>query len=656
MSGQNKRGAASAALLPHHRAMIEASAITGDVAAARGYWSATKAKELERHFGPTQRRLAPALVVPVYDVHGEVAFRQLRPDEPRTVDGKVRKYEMPHGVRMAVDVPPAARPMIGNPTIPLVITEGVRKADSAVGIGLCTIDLLGVWNWRGRNGDGGLTALADWEDVALNDRVVYLAFDSDLMQKHEVRAALDRFAVFLRKRDASVRYILLPSGDGGAKVGLDDYIAAGHDRDDVLALATDRLPTSPHSPEGVRSRTDVDVDPVDLSTAVAVYQHWLHLPDPTPLYVLWGAIVANRLPGDPVWLLLVGASGAGKTEIVRACGDLPECAHISTLTEAGLLSGTADSDRAHDATGGVLRQIGAHGVIVAKDFTSILAMERDSRGKVLAALREIYDGSWTRPLGTDGGRQLTWSGKAGLVGGVTPEIDRQHLVMATMGQRLLLYRMDMHGDDAVDATTRALGNVDDVDRMRAELRSAALGALAGTADTKPRTLTIDERTFLVELARFVAHARAGIYRERGEVVGKVESELPTRLVMALGALLRAMGVVGVPHAAATAAVVQTAMGCIPNLRREALWALYDADDDPSTSALARDLGHPTISTRRALEDLAVHRLVDREPQGQGKADLWSLRGETRALLGKVRACEGGAYPFRTKWRGPRRGR
>ena len=43
-------------------------------------------------------------------------------------------------------------------------------------------------------------------------------------------------------------------------------------------------------------------------------------------------------------------------------------------------------------------------MIVAKDFTSVLAMDTNYRGKVLAALREVYDGDYTRQLGTDGGR------------------------------------------------------------------------------------------------------------------------------------------------------------------------------------------------------------------------------------------------------------
>jgi hypothetical protein len=64
-----------------------------------------------------------------------------------------------------------------NPYVPLIVTEGLRKADAAVSVGVCCLGLLGVWNWRGRNEVGGATALVDWERIALKGRSVYLAFD-----------------------------------------------------------------------------------------------------------------------------------------------------------------------------------------------------------------------------------------------------------------------------------------------------------------------------------------------------------------------------------------------------------------------------------------------------------------------------------------------
>jgi len=62
--------------------------------------------------------------------------------------------------------------------------------------------------------------------------------------------------------------------------------------------------------------------------------------------------------------------------------------------------------RTPEATGGLLRKLGDHGLLVIKDFTSILSMNRDMRAEVLGAVREVHDGRWSRNVGTDGGQTL----------------------------------------------------------------------------------------------------------------------------------------------------------------------------------------------------------------------------------------------------------
>src|SRR5437764_236264 len=63
------------------------------------------------------------------------------------------------------------------------------------------------------------------------------------------------------------------------------------------------------------------------------------------------------------------------------------------------------------------------------------------RAELLGALREVYDGSWSRDVGADGGRHIEWQGKAAVIAGCTTAIDSAHGVMSVMGERFLLVRM-----------------------------------------------------------------------------------------------------------------------------------------------------------------------------------------------------------------------
>jgi len=237
--------AASSVLLPQHELLLRHSSISSDVASARGYRSVTIKAELERLGFSKQQARTPALLIPIWGTTGEIVLYQSRPDEPRILRGKSIKYETPRGARMVLDIPPRVREWLGDPSRPLFITEGVRKADAAVSMDLCCIDILGVWNFRGTNELGGKTVLGDWEYIAFNDRPTYLAFDSDVMTKPEVHAALVRLKAFLETRGARVMLIYLPSGSGGEKVGLDDFLASGHGIEDLLSLASPIVQPAP---------------------------------------------------------------------------------------------------------------------------------------------------------------------------------------------------------------------------------------------------------------------------------------------------------------------------------------------------------------------------------------------------------------------------
>ena len=196
------------------------------------------------------------------------------------------------------------------------------------------------------------------------------------------------------------------------------------------------------------------VEKRSLSDVEEAFTRWVKDADPVPTRAVLADYVANReFDGDPVWLMLVGGSGVGKTERLIPLAVMPDVVLESSITgPAALLSGTGRKDRAKDASGGVLRKLPpGGGVLLLKDFTSILEMHRDARAEVLAALREVYDGRWDRSVGADGGRTLTWTGHLGLIAGCTTAIDSAHAVMSVMGTRFLLVRLQGNKDIAGSA-------------------------------------------------------------------------------------------------------------------------------------------------------------------------------------------------------------
>ena len=232
----------------HHLAMLAASGITPEHAALRGYETITDKSRLAKlGIVVAARSHVPGLLVPLLRVDGSRWGCQYRPDVPRTLQGKPVKYETPHGQRNGLDVPPGVGPMLGDPSIPLFITEGSKKADCGALHGLCVVALTGVWCWRGTNSAGGKVALADWQDVALNGRRVIIAFDGDVARKESVQKAAHALSGYLAIKGARVECLWLP--DTNQKTGLDDYLMAGHTVDDLWKLVKPTQPPPSNKPK-----------------------------------------------------------------------------------------------------------------------------------------------------------------------------------------------------------------------------------------------------------------------------------------------------------------------------------------------------------------------------------------------------------------------
>ena len=75
-----------------------------------------------------------------------------------------------------------------------------------------------------------------------------------------------------------------------------------------------------------------------IDEVIEVFGRCLIMKDPTPLYAVFGAVAANLLPGDPVWLGIIAPPSSAKTEILNSLSNLPNVVQVSSLSPASFLS------------------------------------------------------------------------------------------------------------------------------------------------------------------------------------------------------------------------------------------------------------------------------------------------------------------------------
>lgn len=366
--------------------------------------------------------------------------------------------------------------------------------------------------------------------------------------------------------------------------------------------------------------------PISLIEAHDVFRKWFGPNyDTDALDAMLAAVAVERFDdgSDPVWLLIVSGPGAAKTETVQALDGIGAVITSAISSEAALLSATPKRERAKTATGGLLRRIGDRGVLVIKDVTSILSMNRDLRARVLAALREVYDGSWYREVGTDGGQSIPWTGRIAVIGAVTTAWDTAHAVVSSMGDRFVLVRLDST-TGRQPAGRQAIGNTGEEITMRAELAAAAAGVIAGMELT-PVPLNEAETDVLLAAADLVTLARTGVeYDYQGNVVDAHSPEMPTRFAKQLAQIVRGAVAVGMDRPDALRLAIRCARDSMPPMRL-AIIDYLAACPHSSTAEVRKGIDKPRNTVDRqlqALHMLGVLECDEQEYAANGGRSKW----------------------------------
>lgn len=360
-------------------------------------------------------------------------------------------------------------------------------------------------------------------------------------------------------------------------------------------IADRRTPT----PAGSRT-------PITLANVHDEFARWLGPEyDLDAIDAVLATAAAEKLKGDPLWLLLVSGSGNAKTETVSPLAGAGALVTSTISSEGALLSGSSTREKAKDSTGGLLRRIGTRGVLVIKDVTSILSMDRNTRAGMLAALREVHDGRWQRNVGTDGGKTLTWEGRIAVVGAVTTAWDQAHSVIASMGDRFVLLRLDSH-IGRQSARQQAMRNCGSENLMREAFADVVARMLATVNPAADHPLTDAEHDRIGQAADLVTLCRTAIeYDYKGDVLDSHAPEMPTRFAKQLVQMLRGALAIGMDRTRALRLAMRCARDSMPPLR---LAILDDVAANPRsrTHDVRTRLQKPRATVDRQLQ--ALHML------------------------------------------------
>lgn len=368
-----------------------------------------------------------------------------------------------------------------------------------------------------------------------------------------------------------------------------------------------------------------------IYTLASQFQQYLHMPDPAALYALMGAVAGNMLHGgDPLWLMIVGPSGSGKTTLLKSLRRIGGVHLMGDVdTKAAFLSGVKKKEQAAGSKGGLLNEIGKQGAFVWYEFTAVLQLPRDALKSILTALRQIYDGYYSRDVGTEGHRKLEWTGRLAAFAGVTNAIDQAHEFGSQMGERFILYRLPM--TDGWGESYKSL------ERKTHETREGTAEDLAllveaffhsldmGWEGQPVRELDTGEKNRLIAAGQFAAKSRSGVLRDfhNREIVDVPTSEAPMRFIQQFERLYLGMEAIGVDEEDRWRVVGKVTMDSMPQVRRVAMEAIM-ARGSVAGGGKAAGLGEvgdamrvSAATVKRVVEDLEVHGLVVHAEEGKG---------------------------------------
>ena len=478
------------------------------------------------------------------------------------------------------------------------------------------------------------------------DKEVFVCLDNDTPGEKGTYKVLQR----LEGLTKSIQFVNWPSSFPEGFDFRDLYLK---DKDRALKAIKNLLSaTCPGEPILEPSGTDsLEGKGLSVKKVIAGFREGLYLPDPTVLSVLFGAVFANRLEGDPLWLFLVAPPGGSKTELLMSLSESPLISTTSSLTPHALISG------ANMVGGGdpsLVPKLDER-VLIVKDFTTILSMPANKRDEIFGILRDAYDGQCEKFFGN--GIHRAYESKFGIIAGVTPIIESFSASSSMLGERFIRFRLK-HGEQVKNGEAiimAAIAGISSENKLRDGLKVVAQKALSRKVDlSKTPTISNSMAMKITRLAQWVASLRGVVNREKytNIVQSRPTREVGTRLAKQFAKL--GIGI-AIFHNLPTVddlvyrIVIKVARSTVPDRIEEVVKHLFLRSQKQFASAkeISKWSNLPQQTTRALMEDATLLKISHQDPKSM--LGGWKL---SNAILRLMRPLQ--LYKDETEWIGAKK--
>jgi len=309
---------------------------------------------------------------------------------------------------------------------------------------------------------------------------------------------------------------------------------------------------------------------------------------------------AHYIPGEPLWVRIVGGSRSGRTELLRALIKDEDSTEMEALTPAsirgGLRGGAKVLDRVNEKR------------VITKDLVPLITTRKDIRLEIFGLLRSVKDGSLSSDFGTAEGH-IQQEGTFDWILAVTPLIESIRQVESLLGERFI--DLQWIAGNREEMAYRAAQNNPHLKSIREELSASVCSLLSRAkkvAKDKMPTLNEDEIRLIAKWADSTTLCRSPVDKDRfGHIQSMPKPESPTSMAQDFQRIALGLKLIGIeewqPY------LQRLAWDCIPSVRATILRSLIASHTEKEIQSIT-GLSQTTINYH--LNDLRLLKIIRKE--------------------------------------------